>query len=75
MIVSHKDKLEKNYVTHPEAKGASMKVLISPLEGWEGHVMRTFEVEPGGYTPRHNHPCPHINCIVGGRRILFLDDK
>lgn len=75
MIVSHKDKLERNEVNHPEAKDASMKVLVGPDQGWEGYVMRTFEVEPGGYTPRHNHPWPHINYIIGGKGKLFLDGK
>ncbi len=75
MIISHKDKVEKRLVTHPEAKDALMKVLISPLEGWEGYVMRVFEVEPGGYTPRHSHPWPHINYVISGRGKLFLDGK
>ncbi len=75
MIVAHKDKLEGIKVTNPEAKGAEMKVLITPEEGWKGHVMRIFTIEPGGFTPRHNHPWPHINYIINGKGKLFLDGK
>lgn len=72
MIVGHKKDVKKLVVTHPEAKDATMQVVISPAEGWEGHVMRIFEVAPGGYTPRHQHPWPHINYIIRGNATLFL---
>lgn len=72
MIVSHKKKVEGVRVEHPEVKDAIMKVLISPKEGWEGHVMRIFELGEGGYTPRHTHPWPHINYIISGKGKLHL---
>jgi quercetin dioxygenase-like cupin family protein len=49
------------------------KVLVSPKEGWTGWVMRLFELGRNGYTPRHQHPWPHINYVVGGEGILYLD--
>lgn len=73
MSIGHKNDVEKKVVNHPQAKDATMQVLISPTEGWEGHVMRMFEVAPGGFTPRHQHPWPHINYIVRGRASLFLN--
>lgn len=75
MIVNHEDKLEKIVFNNPEAKGASMKALISPKEGWQGYVMRILEIEEGGYSPKHNHPWPHINYILGGEGSLFLDGE
>ena len=75
MIVSHKSKVEAVKVENPAVKGAMMKVLISPKEGWEGHVMRVFEVESGGYTPKHSHPWPHINYIINGKGTLHLEGK
>ena len=47
--------------------GVAKRVLVSPDEGWDGWVMRLFEVEPGGHTPRHSHPWPHINFVPSGR--------
>lgn len=75
MIVSDEKKINSQKVEHPEAKNALMKVLISPHEGWEGHVMRIFELEEGGYTPKHTHDWPHINYILEGSGTLFLDGK
>ena len=75
MVISHLDKLEKKEVTHPQAKDALMQVLISPEDGWEGYVMRVFEVKPGGNTPKHAHPWPHINYIIAGEGIFFHEDE
>lgn len=49
------------------------RVLVGPAEGWGGHVMRLFEIGPGGHTPRHQHDWPHINVVVAGRGTLHVD--
>ena len=54
-------------------KDVVKRVLVSPAEGWDGHVMRLFEIGPGGYTPRHTHDWPHINVVVTGRGVLRVD--
>jgi len=73
MIVGNIKDLKSKVVNHPEAKDASIKVLVSPKEGWEGHVMRVLEVEENGYTPKHSHPWPHINYIIEGSGELMID--
>ncbi len=50
-------------------------MLLGPDTGWEGHVMRVFELEPNGHTPRHQHAWPHINFIVSGRGSLYLNGQ
>ena len=72
MIGNIKD-LKSLFITHPEAKNSSMKVLVSEQEGWEDHVMRLVEVEVGGFTPKHAHPWPHINFMVSGKGELMID--
>lgn len=49
------------------------RVLVGPEQGWEGHVLRLFEIGPGGHTPRHSHDWPHINVVVAGRGTLHVD--
>lgn len=56
----------------PELKDVRKQVLVGPQQGWEGWVMRLFTLSPGGYTPRHSHPWPHINYVTGGEGNLFL---
>lgn len=60
-------------VTNPAAKDTLMKVLVGPNEGWDSHAMRVFEIQVGGYTPKHTHDWPHINVVLEGKGTLFLD--
>jgi quercetin dioxygenase-like cupin family protein len=71
MLNQLKDTLGKP-VLNPDAKDASMKVLVGSSEGWD-HVMRVFELEVGGYTPKHAHDWPHINYVLEGSGVLFLN--
>ncbi|ABZ84839.1 conserved hypothetical protein [Heliomicrobium modesticaldum Ice1] len=54
---------------------AAKQSLIGPAQGWDGWSMRLFTLSEGGQTPRHSHPWPHINYVVGGRGTLFLGGK
>ena len=73
MSIGHIDKIPGVKMNHPEVQGATMKVAISPENGWQDHVMRIMEVEPNGYTPKHTHPWPHINYIIEGKGTLLLN--
>jgi len=75
MIVSNINEVDGKIVNHPNAKGALMKVLVSPAEGWDGYVMRELEVDVDGYTPKHLHPWPHINYMLSGEGELLLGEE
>jgi len=75
MIVSHVQDVLGTRMDNEHIKNAVKKTLISPTEGWDGHVMREFELGQGGYTPRHTHPWPHINYILEGEGTLHLDGQ
>ncbi|MDO0823792.1 cupin domain-containing protein [Desulfosporosinus nitroreducens] len=75
MIVSHNREVLGTPIDNDQIKNAVKKVLISPAQGWEGYVMREFELGQGGYTPRHTHPWPHINYILEGTGSLYLDGQ
>ena len=75
MIIGNIENLESKAITMTGAKNSAMKVLVSPVEGWEDYVMRVVEVEKDGYTPKHNHPWPHINYMIDGEGELFIDGK
>lgn len=72
-MVNHLNQTEKKYISNPEAKNAFMKVLVSEKEGWEDYVMRVVEVEKEGYTPKHQHPWPHINYVIQGQGEIMID--
>jgi quercetin dioxygenase-like cupin family protein len=74
MIVSHKDKKIPSRL-EGELKNVVKRVLITPQDGWKGWVMRHFEIGPEGYTLKHSHPWPHINYIIKGQGMLYIDGK
>lgn len=73
MIISHARNVVGNRPSSPELNNVLRKMLISPKEGWDGYVMRLFELGEGGYSPKHTHGWPHINYITSGKGILHLD--
>ena len=54
-------------------EGVMKRVLVSPEDGWDGWVLRLFDIDPDGHTPKHAHDWPHINFVAAGRGVLFLD--
>ena len=75
MIVDNISNLPVLDVNSNEALYTSMKVLVSPKEGWDGYVMRVVEVGEGGHTPKHSHPWQHINYMIEGEGELMIDGK
>lgn len=75
MPFGHIDDLVKEAVNNPEAMYASKRVPIGPNQGWESHIMRVFDLDKGGYTPKHIHDWPHINYILEGEGTLLVDGE
>lgn len=74
MIVGNFNELSALKINSPEAKDAYMKVLVSPTEGWQDHVMRVIELEGFGYSPKHIHDWPHINYVIEGTGTLLIEN-
>jgi len=75
MIISHIDRVPAKPMQGPGVEKAWKKVCIAPEHGWDGYVMRVFELEPGGKAPAHSHPWPHINYILAGEGLIHLEGK
>ncbi len=74
-VVGRKDDVAAVTLAGEGIQDVVKRVLVSPAEGWDGWVMRLFDVEPGGHTPRHQHDWPHINFIASGKGVLHLDGE
>lgn len=75
MYVNHVKDIEKMVPVAPGLKNAVRQVLVGPEQGWEGWVMRLFTLGESGHSPRHVHPWPHINYVVSGQGVLFMDEQ
>jgi len=75
LLVGHEKNVKGTVIEAPGVRNVVKKALIGPREGWASWVMRTFTVGREGFTPRHSHSWPHINYVLDGRGVLFLDGK
>ena len=70
--VSHLDGIDRVSVQMEGAEGILRQMAVGPEQGWMDHAMRVFTVTPGGFTPHHRHPWPHINYVISGRGTLEI---
>ncbi len=75
MFVSSIEEIEAKPMEGEGVKNVLKKILLGPNEGWNSHVMRIFTIGKEGNTPKHKHPWPHINYVVEGEGVLFMDGK
>ena len=68
-IISLED-VERNAVKMDGASKAWKQMPLGQADGVPVYSYRVFTVEPGGYTPYHNHPYEHMNYIIEGEGAL-----
>ena len=64
------DKVNKIKVQMEGAEKAWKQVPLSRNDGAPVYACRVFTIEPGGYTPYHQHPYEHMNYIIEGEGAL-----
>lgn len=74
MKVNHFQDVVNQPVEMPGASGCEVRWLVGQNEGAPNFAMRQFEVAPGGFTPRHQHPYEHEVYVLEGTGIVFEGD-
>jgi quercetin dioxygenase-like cupin family protein len=74
MHVTKLDKVEKTILGMEGAKGVYKQIPLSRKDGVPTFSFRVFTVEPGGYTPFHQHEFEHMNYVINGEGILVAED-
>jgi quercetin dioxygenase-like cupin family protein len=64
--IQNNTQVELQQVTMEGSSGCQVRWLLSRDEGAPNFAMRQFEVEPGGFTPRHHHPYEHEIFVLEG---------
>ena len=67
MIKRSIQKMDGTPIEGEGIKGVSMKLLVGRDDDAPTFAMRHFAVEPGGYTPKHQHPWEHEVLIITGQ--------
>lgn len=68
------EKVEKKKVEMQGAVNAYKQVPLSRDDGAPVYSYRVFTVEPGGYTPYHQHNYEHMNYIIDGHGSLVNEN-
>lgn len=55
-------------------KGVDFRPLLAKNIGAPNFYLRHFEIEPGGYTPKHAHEWEHEVFVIEGRGKISLKD-
>ena len=74
MKVFHYLDVEGKAVEEEEAKGVTVRWLITKEMGAKNFAMRLFEVEADGYTPLHSHPWEHEVFVLEGEGEVYSED-
>lgn len=75
MRVKNNQQVELNPVEMEGASGCHVRWLVGEQEGAPNFAMRQFEVEPGGYTPKHFHPYEHEVFVLEGEGEVYEGDQ
>ncbi len=74
MKVISLNNVKKNKVDMPGAEKAWKQIPLSREDGAPVYAYRVFTVEPGGFTPYHQHDYEHMNFIIEGEGMLINED-
>jgi quercetin dioxygenase-like cupin family protein len=72
--VNHLEQVAAAPVTMEGASGCRVRWLIDEQDGAPNFAMRQFEIEPGGFTPRHSHPYEHEVFVLEGDGLVYEGD-
>jgi len=72
-MIRHYSEVKVEPVEMAEAEKIAVRWLIAEREGAPNFYMRLFEIQPGGYSPRHKHDYEHEIFILEGRAVVVYD--
>ena len=73
-VTNYLDIEPKNFESDT-VKGIKGRVAIGKADGAEQFCMRVFEIEKGGYSPKHSHDWEHEIFFHSGEGKLYYDTK
>lgn len=75
MKVTNTQDVESKKVDMEGAQGCTVRWLVGEADGAPNFAMRQFEVEPGGFTPRHQHDYEHEVFVLEGEGVVYEGDQ
>ncbi len=72
-IMDYRNAASQRFDDGEIVKGVTGRVLIGQADGADKFCMRVFEIEPQGFTPRHEHEWEHEVIILAGQGEVLQD--
>ena len=73
MKIMHYSEAEAKQFDSDQVKRVTGRIAIGKADGANNFCMRIFEIEKGGFSPRHTHDWEHEIFIHEGRGEAFCD--
>lgn len=70
MYIVDKDSVPRIEVCMQGASGVIKQLAVGTAQGAPHFSFRVFSMQPGGYTPYHEHDSEHVNYIIEGQGAL-----
>lgn len=67
MKIIHYSEAPSTKMDGETVKGVTGRVTIGKADGAENFCMRVFELEKGGFTPKHEHEWEHEIIVIDGK--------
>jgi len=71
-VIAYSQEVETRF-DNDVAKGVSGRVVIGKADGADNFCMRVFELDPGGFTPKHRHDWEHEIFFHAGQGEVWQD--
>lgn len=75
MKIQHYSEIEPKQYNTDMVKGVSGRVAIGKADGASNFCMRVFELDKGGFSPRHRHDWEHEIFFHAGKGEIFQEGQ
>ena len=75
MLKRRVDETPATPVEIPGVQGVTMRIMIGRKDDAPNFAMRHYTVQPGGFTPRHQHNYEHEVIITQGQALVEHDGE
>ena len=78
MVIRDSRNVKAVQATEGDARGVKIRVMLGEAEGAPNFVLRHFQLEPRGQSPRHSHAWEHEVYVLEGEGTVLgggVEDK
>jgi quercetin dioxygenase-like cupin family protein len=75
VIIKKKKDYDPQIRENKDMRGVKFYPMLTAGDGTPNFAMRLFEIDPGGYTPRHSHEWEHEVYVIKGDGYVFKGDE